>query len=110
MTTKSANFEDVMNRIDTSSTGIIGKSFLKVSTLGIGSTRGLDSIVEAQARSRLSKIILKNAILEPGQSLQKILFVPAGKIKQNLNLSLPVQNLKRVAYLDLEVNLPNTIN
>ena len=108
--TKSAKFEDVMNKIDTSSTGIIGKSFLKVSTLGIGSTRGLDSVIEAQARSRLSKIILHNTILEPGQSLQKILFVPAGKIKQNLNLSLPVQNLKRVAYLDLEVNLPNTIN
>lgn len=108
--TKRAKFEDVMSKVDTSSTGIIGKSFLKVSTLGIGSTRGLDSIIEAQARSRLSKVILKNTILEPGQSLQKILFVPAGKIKQNLNLSIPVQNLKRVAYLDLEVNLPNTIN
>ena len=45
--TKRAKFEDVMNKVDTSSTGIIGKSFLKVTTLGIGTTKGLDSIVEA---------------------------------------------------------------
>jgi len=108
--TRRANFEDVMARVDTKAVGLLANSFMKVTTLGFGSSKGFDSIVEAQARSRLSKNSLKNTIVEPGQSIQKILFVPAGKIKQKQLLSIPVQNLKRVAYLDLEVNLPGTVN
>lgn len=108
--TKHANFEDVMAKIDIKSTGLLTTSLMKVTTLGLASTKGFDSIIEAQARSRLSKNSLKNTIVEPGQSIQKILFVPAGKIKQKQLLSIPVQNLKRVAYLDLEVNLPSKLN
>lgn len=108
--TRRANFEDIMAQVDTKAVGLLTNSFMKVTTLGFASSKGFDSIVEAQARSRLSKNSLKNTIVEPGQSIQKILFVPAGKIKQKQLLSIPVQNLKRVAYLDLEVNLPSKLN
>ena len=61
-------------------------------------------------RSNLLKKSIKKTIVEPGESSSKLLFIPASSIKDGAMIQIPIQNLKRLLYLDLKLNLPTDIN
>ena len=56
-------------------------------------------------RSNLLKKSIKKTIVEPGESSSKLLFIPASSIKDGAMIQIPIQNLKRLLYLDLKLNL-----
>ena len=57
-------------------------------------------------RSNLLKKSIKKTIIEPGESSSSLLFIPASLINNNSIISIPIQNLRRLIYLDLQLNLP----
>jgi hypothetical protein len=108
------NFNMVMDLIDPSDADSIGKTiftgYFKILSLGIVSlTQGdtEDQVRQTFLRQSLIKKSFQHAILEPGDSqLGIVVFNKEQWLKvADKSLTVAVQNLKRVAYLNLKLPL-----
>ena len=86
-----------------------GKAFVKIATLGFGGTKGFDEMRLGSIRSNLFSKWLTKSIVEPGESSTGLLFIPASSIRDDSVIEIPIQNLKRLLYLDFKLNFPKTI-
>ncbi len=100
-----SEFEDVIKKFNFKA-GRFGKAISEISTLGIASSKGYDEMRIGSIRSNLLKKSIKKTIIEPGESSSSLLFIPASLINNNSIISIPIQNLRRLIYLDLQLNLP----
>ena len=73
---------------------------------GIASSKGYDEMRIGSIRSNLLNKSIKKTIVEPGESVSSLLFIPATAIDNKSAISVPIQNLKRIVYLDLKLDLP----
>tara|TARA_Y100000768_G_C23943435_1_gene666348 strand:- start:131 stop:841 length:711 start_codon:yes stop_codon:yes gene_type:complete len=87
-----------------------GKAFVKIATLGFGGTKGFDEMRLGSIRSNLLNKSLKKTIIEPGESYTGLFFIPVSSIKDDSMIQIPIQNLKRLLYMDLKLNLPANIS
>ena len=104
-----SEFEDVIKKFNFKA-GRFGKAISEITTLGIASSKGYDEMRIGSIRSNLLKKSIKKIIVEPGKSSSSLLFIPASSINTNSVISIPIQNLKRLIYLDLQLNLPTEIS
>jgi len=107
-------FESLVESFDLSKADTAGMSFLKgVATITGGGLFGAFDPEEQMRlgaiRSNLVRKTLKDEIVEPGTTAQGIVFLPLKSIVQGHKLRLSVQNLKRMAYLNLDVPLPTSV-
>ncbi len=86
------------------------KAFSRIVSFGFLGTSSYDEMRLGSVRSNLLKKSIKKTIVEPGESSSKLLFIPASSIKDGAMIQIPIQNLKRLLYLDLKLNLPTDIN
>ncbi|MDQ7049435.1 MAG: hypothetical protein Q9M92_07795 [Enterobacterales bacterium] len=109
-------FSNAMDLIDPSDANSVGKSlftgYLKVFSLGImslaqGDTE--DQVRRTFLRQSLMTKSFKHSILEPGDTQLGIVIFDRENWNKlaNKSLFLSVQNLKRLAYLDLKLPLKN---
>jgi len=110
------NFNNAMDLIDPSDANSVGKSlftgYLKILSLGIislaqGDTE--DQVRRTFLRQSLMHKSFQHSILEPGDTQLGVIIFDRenwGKLT-NKSLILSVQNLKRLAYLDLKLPLKN---
>ena len=98
-------FEDVIKKFNYK-VNRFGKVIAEVSTLGIASSKGYDEMRIGSIRSNLLNKSIKKTIVEPGESVSSLLFIPATAIDNKSAISVPIQNLKRMVYLDLKLDLP----
>lgn len=98
-------FEDVIKKFNYK-VNRFGKVIAEVSTLGIASSKGYDEMRIGSIRSNLLNKSIKKTIVEPGESVSSLLFIPATAIDNKSAISVPIQNLKRIVYLDLKLDLP----
>ena len=89
-----SKLEDVFKRFK-----FLGRSSTAYGEMRIGSIR-----------SNLLNKSIKKIIVEPGESSSSLLFIPASSINTNSVISVPIQNLRRLIYLDLQLNLPTEIS
>lgn len=85
------------------------KVLTEVSSLGLASSKAYDEMRLESLRANLLKKSLKRTVVEPNESIASIFFLPATSILQDSSISIPIQNLRRLVYLEMSAKLPNNI-
>ncbi len=107
--TERSNIEEVIKKFKYKA-NVGTKAFSRIATLGIVGTSSYDEMRLGSVRSNLLKKSIKKTIVEPGESSSRLLFIPASSIKDGAMIQIPIQNLKRLLYLDLKLNFPTDVN
>ena len=107
--TESSNIEEVIKKFKYKA-NVGTKAFTRVASFGFAGTSSYDEMRLGSVRSNLLKKSIKKTIVEPGESSSRLLFIPASSIKDGGMIQIPIQNLKRLLYMDLKLNLPTDIN
>ena len=109
--TNNSDFRIYVNQIDI--TDAKGKTYASVDLSEVvdaidpGGSGNKDDMREAVLRENTLNKSLPHAILNPGETIQGLLYIKGKYMSGDTALDLQIQNLKRVAYLSFSVPLEN---